>query len=362
MQTSRVSVIIPFSKPDVAEVALEKLVHQTYPADLTEIIVVGPGSNALVNRWPIKAIETHPIYYPGEARNIGAAEAAGEYFLFIDDDCEPAPDWIEQNVHELEQPKIGAVGGQIAGKSKDFFAQCVDFSSFAFSQVNRRMETPVCSASLAVKRQAYEERRDKPGAPFAQAFENEATRLLELEYPPVVGTGGEVVAPQIAGLPHNQVVAIETLREGATRIAEDASIRRTDLLLQSSFNALAMGIDAADSIRASNSLEKMLAHFLGEEEEEVDGVIRFAGELLPQFGVLRCDADGASVEVTLPHHNAADRHESPGGDAPLFGPQHGRDYDVLGRANHAVGLHDDPPAQVVFHEHLMRLCQTELPG
>ncbi|HEY6286905.1 MAG TPA: glycosyltransferase, partial [Ktedonobacteraceae bacterium] len=156
MQTSRVSVIIPFSKPDLAEVALEKLVHQTYPADLTEIIVVGPGSNALANRWPIKAIETHPIYYPGEARNIGAAEAAGDYFLFIDDDCEPAPDWIEQNIHELEQPKIGAVGGQIAGKSKEFFAQCVDFSSFAFSQVNRRMETPVCSASLAVKRQAYE--------------------------------------------------------------------------------------------------------------------------------------------------------------------------------------------------------------
>ena len=156
MQTSRVSVIIPFSKPDVAEVALEKLVHQTYPADLTEIIVVGPGSNALVNRWPIKAIDTDPIYYPGEARNIGAAAAAGDDFLFIDDDCEPAPDWIEQNIHELEQPKIGAVGGQIAGKSKEFFAQCVDFSSFAFSQVNRRMETPVCSASLAVKRQAYE--------------------------------------------------------------------------------------------------------------------------------------------------------------------------------------------------------------
>src|SRR6266567_2406023 len=148
MYTSWVSVIIPFSKPDVAEVALEKLVHQTYPADLTEIIVVGPDSSVLAKRWPIKAIETHPIYYPGEARNIGAAEATGDYFLFIDDDCEPAHDWIEQNIRELKQPQIGAVGGQIAGKSNAFFAQCVDFSSFAFSQVNRRMETPVCSASL----------------------------------------------------------------------------------------------------------------------------------------------------------------------------------------------------------------------
>jgi hypothetical protein len=51
-----------------------------------------------------------------------------------------------------------------------------------------------------------------------------------------------------------------TLAEGATRVAEDASVRRTDLLTQASFNVLAMGIDAAESIGAENSLEKMLAH------------------------------------------------------------------------------------------------------
>lgn len=155
--TPLVSVIIPFSKPDVAAVALEKLTQQTYPAEATEIIVVGQQSSALAARWPIKAIETDPIYYPGEARNIGARAASGDYFLFLDDDCEPAPDWIEQCVKELQQPKIGAVGGQIRGKSRAFFAQCVDFSSFAFSQVSRRMETPVCSASLGVKRQAFED-------------------------------------------------------------------------------------------------------------------------------------------------------------------------------------------------------------
>src|SRR5713101_4862119 len=156
MNTPLVSVIIPFSKHDLAEVALERLVQQTYPAEKTEILLVGPKSSSLASRWPIRAIETGPIYYPGEARNTGARAAAGEYFLFLDDDCEPASDWIEQNVRELEKPAIGAVGGQIAGKSNAFFAQCVDFSSFAFSQVNRRIETPVCSASLAVKRQAYE--------------------------------------------------------------------------------------------------------------------------------------------------------------------------------------------------------------
>lgn len=154
-----VSVIIPYSKPDLAEVVLAKLMHQTYPAEMTEILLVGPKSSALASRWPIRAIETKPIYYPGEARNIGAADAAGEYFLFLDDDCEPAPDWIEQNVRELEKPEVGAVGGQIAGKSKAFFAQCVDFSRFGFCQVNKPSEGAVCSASLGIKRKAFEEAR-----------------------------------------------------------------------------------------------------------------------------------------------------------------------------------------------------------
>jgi GT2 family glycosyltransferase len=153
----KVSVIIPYSKPDVAQATIEKLTHQTYPAELTEILVVGQNSSELEQNWPVRAIETKPIYYPGEARNIGAREATGDYLLFLDDDCEPAPDWIENNVRELAQSRIGAVGGQIAGKSKAFFARCVDFSSFAFSQINRRAEMPVCSASLGVSRNAFEE-------------------------------------------------------------------------------------------------------------------------------------------------------------------------------------------------------------
>ncbi len=173
MSSVRISVIIPFSKPDLAEVALEKLLQQTYPADLTEILLVGPKSSTLVNRWPIKAIETKTIYYPGEARNIGARAATGDFFLFLDDDCEPALDWIEQNVRELEQAEVGAVGGQIAGKSKAFFAQCVDFSRFAFSQVNRRKEDAVCSASLGVKRQAYEE---------AQGFNEELRSEEDMDF------------------------------------------------------------------------------------------------------------------------------------------------------------------------------------
>jgi hypothetical protein len=52
----------------------------------------------------------------------------------------------------------------------------------------------------------------------------------------------------------------ETLAQGATRVAEEASVRRTDLLSRPNFDAVALAVDAADSIGAENSLEKMLAH------------------------------------------------------------------------------------------------------
>jgi GT2 family glycosyltransferase len=177
-----VSVIVPFSKPDLAEVVIEKLMQQTYPSDMTEILLVGPKSNSLGSRWPITAVETKSIYYPGEARNIGARAATGQYFLFLDDDCEPALNWIEQNVRELNKPEVGAVGGQIAGKSKAFFAQCVDFSRFGFSQVNTASEGVLCSASLGVKRKAFEEAKG-----FSEVLRSEEDmdfcyRLIKMGY------------------------------------------------------------------------------------------------------------------------------------------------------------------------------------
>ena len=114
--------------------------------------------------------------------------------------------------------------------------------------------------AMRKRREADSERMYKTGAPLAPMFERQAAELLTLEMPPDVGPGGEVVNEQVAGLGQKRMVIRETLREGADRIAEDASLRRTDLLMQPSFNAVAMGIDAAEAIGAGNAMEKMLAH------------------------------------------------------------------------------------------------------
>ena len=70
--------------------------------------------------------------------------------------------------------------------------------------------------------------------------------------PITLGSGGEAINPKVAGL-------VNTLNEPGIAAIE-ASNRRTDLLTSLGCDIAAMALDASDTISASNSLEKMLAH------------------------------------------------------------------------------------------------------
>jgi len=148
--------------------------------------------------------------------------------------------------------------------------------------------------ALEKRRQAYEDRRYKPQGALAPMFDRQADELLKLDNPPDVGPGGEVVREQTAGLPCKRAVIRDTLREGADRIAEDASIRRTDLLMRPSFNAVATGIDAAQSIDAQNSLEKMLAHQMAVAHE---AAMRLMDRALSYDAGGRAMREGDSIEA-----------------------------------------------------------------
>src|SRR4029453_12944655 len=56
-----------------------------------------------------------------------------------------------------------------------------------------------------------------------------------------------------------------------------------------------------------------LAHFLSDEEEVVDDVLRLALKALAQHRVLGGNTDRAGVEMTLAHHDAARGDEGGGG-------------------------------------------------
>ena len=76
----------------------------------------------------------------------------------------------------------------------------------------------------------------------------------------------------------------------------------------------------SSSVRKPSSAMQ-LAHFLGDEAEEVDDVLGLAGEARAQLRILRGDADRAGVEVAVAHHDAAQRDQRRGGEAELLGAE-----------------------------------------
>jgi hypothetical protein len=157
------------------------------------------------------------------------------------------------------------------------------------------------------KREAYVERICKNPPVLALMWEREATKLLALPDPPDVGAGGEVV--RIHSAPDGyaddgqkdrgfkRANIRDTLAQGATRIAEEASIRRTDLLMQPSFDAVALAVDAADSIDAGNSLEKMLAHQMAVAHEASLRLLNRALERAGYESSMGAMREGDSIEA-----------------------------------------------------------------
>ncbi len=116
------------------------------------------------------------------------------------------------------------------------------------------------------------------------------------------------------------------------------------------------------SKRAEAQLRHVLAHLLGDEEEEIDDVLGRALELRAQRRILRGDAHRAGVQVALAHHDAAHGDQRRGGEAELLGAQQRGDGDVAAGLQLAVGLHADAAAQVVHHQHLLRFGEAQFPG
>ena len=93
----------------------------------------------------------------------------------------------------------------------------------------------------------------------AQQLEEKANKLLTLDEELKIGPGNEALPPEPEDLRNDEYYGIrETLQSGADFVNLDASNERTKLV--SDLNCLDIALDAAQSINAKNSPEKMLMH------------------------------------------------------------------------------------------------------
>lgn len=103
--TKNVSIIIPvYNRHQILANTLAALTHQTYPKELTEIIVVDDGSNDNVFEVIKKYEKTLNLYYCRQAdkgfrvaaaRNMGLKQSKSDAIIFIDADILPLPQDIE---------------------------------------------------------------------------------------------------------------------------------------------------------------------------------------------------------------------------------------------------------------------------
>ncbi len=137
------SIIIPsFNRFDEIQALLESLAGLDFPRDRFEVIVADDGSTDDTETVVLRAQKKYdyPLQYvrqenkgPGAARNLGMAQAGGDFFIFVDSDV-TVPSWWLKNIDEaVAAEQADAFGGPDSFRA-DFPAllKAIDYSMTSF--------------------------------------------------------------------------------------------------------------------------------------------------------------------------------------------------------------------------------------
>jgi GT2 family glycosyltransferase len=114
------SIVIPtYNRPKQLAKCLKSLSHLDYPRDRFEVIVVDDGSPIIpegvvadFRRQLNMILLTQARKGPAGARNTGVNTAKGDFLAFIDDDCEPATNWLRNLSTLFLLSSERAIGGR----------------------------------------------------------------------------------------------------------------------------------------------------------------------------------------------------------------------------------------------------------
>lgn len=124
MGAPEITVVVPtYRRADHALRVIDALEAQTLHPDRFEVVLVenasGDGTyerlaeRAAASPLELRVLETEVNRGPAPARNLGLREARAELVAFTDDDCVPAPGWVEGLLDALSaDPSLGVVQGR----------------------------------------------------------------------------------------------------------------------------------------------------------------------------------------------------------------------------------------------------------
>ena len=129
MVIERAAIIIPtFNGAQRIERCLQALRNEIGRRDIA-IVVVDDGSTdstcSVVGKYPKVRLITQANAGPAAARNRGAQESQGSILLFTDDDCEPAPGWLDEMLAPFEDRGVTGVKGVYRTRQQSLIARFV---------------------------------------------------------------------------------------------------------------------------------------------------------------------------------------------------------------------------------------------
>ena len=141
------SIIIPTRERQAQLAAcLDAVAELRYPGARFEVVVVDDGSRESVEsvvaprreRLRITLLR-QPGAGPALARNRGAEVARGRFLAFTDDDCRPAPDWLNRLEACLSSAPEAVVGGRTLNALEDnvFAAASQELLSYLYDYFNQ---------------------------------------------------------------------------------------------------------------------------------------------------------------------------------------------------------------------------------
>jgi glycosyltransferase involved in cell wall biosynthesis len=110
------------------ERCLAALCEQTYPRDKFEIVIIDDGSTdglegAVRSYLDGAGLDIKYFYQenkgPAAARNLGIKHSRGDILAFIDSDCLPRENWLEEILKGYDFDKTAGVGGVIEARPTD---------------------------------------------------------------------------------------------------------------------------------------------------------------------------------------------------------------------------------------------------
>ncbi|MEM4093163.1 MAG: glycosyltransferase family 2 protein [Conexivisphaerales archaeon] len=137
MDWPEVSIIVPCKiVDDKTRECIDCLKRLDYPK--FEIILLPDNEETMAG---IRCISTGPVT-PGKKRNVGAANAEGSVFAYIDSDAYPSADWLKNGVKHLYEESVSIVTGPASTPQGD--------SRFSQAQ-GEVLSSPVVGGSLSAR-------------------------------------------------------------------------------------------------------------------------------------------------------------------------------------------------------------------